>query len=158
MKEIRLVVAGTRDAAFEDIPIVLAAIKRWSARNGRPTHVVCGGCNGNKKETSIGIDLIGAHLALQAKVRIDFLPAEWDLYGDAAGPRRNGIMIVPADGLVVIRHEWSRGSADVLEKAIRKWGHGSPRIEDVIIEKRANRSEKQRYDTKEERKKWGHGP
>jgi hypothetical protein len=71
---IRLVVAGTRDAPFEDIPIFIAAIRRWISRNGRPTHIVCGGNNPDK---TLGADLIGAHLALKAGVRIDYLPADW---------------------------------------------------------------------------------
>lgn len=33
VSELRLVVAGTRDAAFEDIPIFIAAIRRWISRN-----------------------------------------------------------------------------------------------------------------------------
>lgn len=155
MTIVRLIVAGTRDATFADIPIVLAAIKRWIARNGRPTHVVCGGNAGRKGvDSTLGVDLIGAHLALKAGIKIDFVPADWSL-GPSAGPRRNRIMIwAPVHGLVVVRHRWSNGSADVLREAIAKWGADSPLIEDVIIEKRPAVRDARKLDTKAERKKW----
>lgn len=138
MTQLRLIVAGTREARFADIPVILAAIKRWIARNGRPTRIVCGG---NNPDDALGADLVGAHLALQAGVKIDYLPADWTRGGTvecdkSAGPERNGIMMEHADGLVVVRHEWSKGSRDVITKAVRKFGRGSPLIEDVVLEAR----------------------
>lgn len=135
---IRLVVAGTRDASFEDIPVFIAAIRRWVSRNGRPTVIVCGGNNPDK---TLGADLIGAHLALKAGVRIDYLPADWTRGGTverdkSAGPERTAMMIKHANGLVVVRHKWSVGSAYAVEFAHRKWGRDAKEIEDVLIEKR----------------------
>jgi hypothetical protein len=116
----RLIVAGSRSLRLRHVNHVRDAIRMFVDMHWRPTHVVCGGCHDENSGTeAIGADLLGAHLALKAGVKIDLVPADWS-HGKSGGPRRNAIMVAAADGLVVVRFPDSVGSADVLEKSERK--------------------------------------
>ena len=98
------------------------------------THIVCGGCHDeNSGEDAIGADMLAAHLALKAGVKIDLVPADWS-QGKSGGPRRNQAMVDVADGLVCVRYPHSRGSADVVRRAETK---GIPVVEMLLEDERA---------------------
>ena len=116
----RLIIAGSRELGLRHVNNVRDAIRMFVAMHWRPTHIVCGGCHDENSGTdAIGADLLGAHLALKAGVKIDLVPADWS-QGKGGGPRRNQAMVDVADGLVVVRFPNSRGSADVLMRAEKK--------------------------------------
>lgn len=71
---------------------------------------------------AIGVDQLGERYALENAIpvsRFPVLPEEWDQYGKYAGPRRNGQMAEAADALILI-HQGTKGSIDMLEKAFKK--------------------------------------
>jgi hypothetical protein len=123
--------AGSRDLVHADHCVIMAqAIERWIARNGPVTRVLSGGCRGG--------DALGECWAETTDTPWHLYKADWVLHGNGAGPRRNQRMIDDADGLVVVRFADSRGSADVLRRAVAKFGVGSGKIEDVVIGRCAN--------------------
>lgn len=119
-----VIVAGSRDLIHNQHCVLVAhAIQAWIADNGSVGRVLCGDCR--------GADAFGRHWAETAGVPVDRYRPDWDKHGKAAGPFRNAAMIRDADGLVVVRFQDSRGSADVLRRAQAK---GIP-IVDVILER-----------------------
>jgi hypothetical protein len=125
--------AGSRDLIHADHCVLMAqAIERWIARNGTPTLIMHGDCR-DREGNLIGGDAFGEHYALTAGIHFARVPAWWKRHGNGAGPRRNAPMISVANGLCVVRYPDSRGSADVLRRAVAKWGEGSGLIEDVVI-------------------------
>lgn len=109
----KVIIAGSRD-----IRLKLSDISRYideAAENDwrweQISLVLSGGCK--------GVDEDGAAWACAAGIPVKKFIADWDAYGRAAGPIRNGRMVRNADALLVIRHADSRGSADVLMRARR---------------------------------------
>jgi hypothetical protein len=130
----RLIVAGSRGLRLRHVNNVRDAIRMFVDMYWRPTHIVCGGCHDeNSGEDAIGADMLGAHLALKAGVKIDLVPADWS-QGKSGGPRRNQAMVDVADGLVCVRYPHSRGSADVVRRAETK---GIPVVEMLLEDERA---------------------
>jgi hypothetical protein len=104
----KVIVAGTR--TVRDPAIVSAAI---GASPFHITEIVEG--------DAPGVDRIAGFLANQWKVPCKRFPANWALYGDAAGPRRNQQMAEYAEGLIAVWDGVSRGTADMITRAtVRK--------------------------------------
>lgn len=117
-----LIVCGSRNLVCDRHCVIVAnAIERFIARYWQPDLVISG--------AQRGADTMGEHWAQAAGVRVERYPAQWELYGASAGPKRNAQMVRIADGLVVVRFPSSRGSADVLRKALAK---GIPVVDEVI--------------------------
>lgn len=100
----KVIVAGTR--TVRDPSIVCAAI---GASPFKVTEIVSGGAQ--------GVDRIGEFLATQWKVPFKQFPANWALYGNAAGPRRNQQMAEYAEALIAVWDGQSRGTADMIARA-----------------------------------------
>jgi len=67
-----------------------------------------------------GADRIAGAVAAARGWHVDVVPARWDLYGRAAGPIRNGDMLLRRPDLVLAFHpdlRTSRGTADMVRKA-----------------------------------------
>lgn len=73
------------------------------------TELVCG--------MAQGIDLIARGWALESGIPVKEFPAEWDLYGRAAGPRRNQQMAEYAEALIAIWDGKSSGTKNMITKA-----------------------------------------
>lgn len=73
--------------------------------------IVCGEAN--------GADYLGKLYAYRKKFKLKSFPANWDLFGVAAGPIRNGEMADYADVLIAFWDGRSRGTADMIEQAKR---------------------------------------
>lgn len=115
----KVIIAGSRD-----IPSRKAqdAVQDCIARSGWRdliTEIVHGGCR--------GIDR-AAHDVAEGLWPIKVFPADWNLYGRAAGPIRNGQMADYADALIAIKLEGAanRGTENMIE-AMRN------RDKDVLI-------------------------
>ena len=67
-----------------------------------------------------GIDTAGARWARYHNIPLDLYPAEWSLYGKAAGPMRNQKMAENADGLLLIWDGKSRGSKSMKFEAEKR--------------------------------------
>jgi hypothetical protein len=76
------------------------------------TEVVSGG--------AFGVDSMGERWASENGVPTKEFPAQWGLYGPAAGPVRNRQMAEYAEALILIWDGESKGSANMLKEAKNK--------------------------------------
>ncbi len=99
----KVVIAGPRDRNLH--VHVLRDIVNSSGL--KPTEIVSGGAR--------GIDASGEAFARYAGIPIKLFPAEWELYGKRAGPRRNRQMAGYADALIAaIKPGGSKGTDDMI--------------------------------------------
>jgi len=83
MKELRIIIAGSRD--FNDYKLLKKSIKdiltNTSLKGINKIKIISG--------TARGADQLGEKLARQFKLEIVTFPAKWDIYGKRAGYIRN---------------------------------------------------------------------
>jgi hypothetical protein len=83
------------------------------ANHGNDIAIIHGACS--------GVDAIAGQVATKYQLTVWSEPAKWDVYGNAAGPIRNALMICRyKPNLVVAFHanlKESKGTRDMLEKA-----------------------------------------
>lgn len=72
------------------------------------TEVVCGCAN--------GVDNLGKLWALENNLPVKYFPAQWEVFGRAAGPVRNQEMAEYAEALVCV-HSNTSGSLDMVRRA-----------------------------------------
>lgn len=105
----RVVVAGCRNyddyrEAKEYIDFCISEIK------GKYDLIfVSGGCR--------GADFLGERYALENGFKLETYPANWKLYGNSAGPRRNKEMAEKADYVICFWDGGSRGTKSMIEFA-----------------------------------------
>src|SRR5690606_7948711 len=80
---------------------LLAALAKHGFHRGNVDEVVCGG--------AVGPDKLGEKWALVNDVPVAYFPAQWNRYGDAAGPMRNRQMAEYADEALIL---WDGVSPD----------------------------------------------
>lgn len=76
------------------------------------TEVVCG--------MASGVDIMGKRWAEEKGIPVKKMPANWSLYGKAAGPIRNKEMAEYADVLILLWDGKSKGSQNMLNNAKTK--------------------------------------
>ncbi|MFA5396276.1 MAG: SLOG family protein [Methanogenium sp.] len=76
------------------------------------TEVVSGG--------ACGVDSLGELWAKSRKIPIKQFIPRWDLYGLAAGPRRNAQMARYADALIAIYDGKSKGTSNMIAEAKKR--------------------------------------
>jgi hypothetical protein len=96
----KLIIAGSRTIAGNG-SLINGAIQHFQL-TGKVSEVVSG--------TASGIDSLGEKWAAHYKIKIKRFPAEWNKYGNSAGPIRNKDMAEYADALLLIWDGLSRGS------------------------------------------------
>jgi hypothetical protein len=101
----RCIIAGSR--GFRDKELLQSVMEEFN----QITEVVSGGAK--------GADHIGEWWAIENNIPIKRFIPNWDLYGRAAGPIRNGEMAKYADLLVVFWDGESRGTADMVAQMRR---------------------------------------
>jgi len=67
-----------------------------------------------------GVDKLGELWAERNKIPCEIFPANWDLYGNKAGPIRNNQMAEVADALIAIWDGKSRGTKHMIDTATKK--------------------------------------
>lgn len=105
----KTIIAGSRK--YQDAWVVEAAIAS-SGFKDQITEVVCGGARGP--------DQLGAAWALKNGVKTTMFPALWEEHGKSAGYIRNTEMANYADALIAVWDEESRGTAHMVEQALKK--------------------------------------
>lgn len=103
----RLIIAGSRD--FNDIFTVRRVMHQlpWKIKS-----VVCG--------CARGADKLGEQWATEQGITVIRFPADWDLYGKAAGPIRNTLMAENADALIAFWDGQSSGTKHMISVARAK--------------------------------------
>lgn len=102
----KVIVAGSRNV--RDYKIVAETI----ARSGFQITEVVSGC-------AIGVDTLGEQWARANNIPIKEMPANWNQYGNSAGPIRNKQMALYADAAIVIWDGESRGTRNMIENMVR---------------------------------------
>lgn len=105
MSKRRIIVAGGRD--FGDYFAVQLALERVA---GVGDEIVSGG--------AAGADKLGERYASEQDHPLKVFPANWETNGRAAGPMRNSVMAEYADTLVAFWDGQSRGTKDMIRKAL----------------------------------------
>lgn len=96
----KVIIAGSRH--IHDYLVVAHAVAKSGWRD-EITQVVSGKAR--------GVDTCGIHWAVLKDIPVRAFPADWDTYGNAAGPIRNEQMAEYADALILIWDGKSKGSA-----------------------------------------------
>ena len=104
----RLIVAGSR--SFADYARLAADLDRLLVNRLPSVEIVCGGC-------SAGADALAARYARERGLALRVFPAQWRLYGAAAGPFRNAAMAAYGSALVAYWDGASSGTASMLRCA-----------------------------------------
>lgn len=102
----KLIIAGGRD--FNDYELLQNSILPLLPSIGE---IVSGTCR--------GADLLGERFANKHNIPIKQFPANWNLYGKSAGPRRNAQMAAYADICIVFWDGTSRGTKNMIDTAIK---------------------------------------
>ena len=105
----RLIVAGGRE--FSDAKMADEKLSHLTQRYNE-VEVVCG--------MARGADTIGRLWAEKNAHKVKKFPAEWDIYGKAAGYRRNEAMAEYATHLVAFWDGRSKGTEHIINLARRK--------------------------------------
>jgi hypothetical protein len=103
----RAIIAGSRD--LNSYTLVVKAVEESGIL---PTVVLSGGAR--------GIDRQGEKWASQRGIPVERYPAEWKLWGNSAGVRRNQKMADNADALIAVWDGSSRGTKLMIEAALRR--------------------------------------
>lgn len=105
----KVIIAGCRE--ISDYDAVASAIESC---NIEIDTVLSGGCR--------GVDLCGEQWAADHQILIEKYPAEWHLFGRAAGIIRNQKMVDSADALIAIisTKYQGRGTASIIKMANKK--------------------------------------
>lgn len=119
----KVIIAGSR--TIREYAVIEAAIV---ASGFDVTEVVSGSQRTYDKETHTyyGADYFGEQWAMMHNVPVFPFPADWDIYGKAAGPIRNEAMAIYGEALVSVRQggNASRGTTDMIAKA---------RLKDLLV-------------------------
>jgi len=102
----KTIVAGSR--YITDPAFVIDAVDK---SDFEITEVVSGGQR--------GVDKLGEDYAEAAGLPLKVFEADWNKYGDSAGPIRNGQMAEYADAAIIVWDGKSRGSKDMMLKAYK---------------------------------------
>lgn len=105
----KLIIAGGRD--FDNYTLLEQEVKRFIIENNirKPLSIVSGKAR--------GADKMGEQFANQWKFPIISMPADWNKYGNTAGPIRNEEMAKIATHCIVFWDGKSSGSANMIQNA-----------------------------------------
>lgn len=67
--------------------------------------------------TANGADQLGERYAKEKGYKLEYYPADWERYGNAAGPLRNTQMAKAADDVIVFWDGKSAGTKNMMEAA-----------------------------------------
>lgn len=108
-EEYKLVIAGSRD--FKDYSLLSETLDKHlknRARNKAIT-IISG--------TAKGADQLGEQYAKEKGYKVEYYSADWERYGNAAGPIRNTQMAKAADDVIVFWDGKSAGTRNMMEAA-----------------------------------------
>lgn len=105
----KVIIAGSRD--FTDYALLCSFADQVLAGT-QDVEIVSGGARGT--------DALGERYARERGYGLKVFPADWNKWGRAAGPIRNGQMADYADALIAFWDGRSAGTRDMIRKAREK--------------------------------------
>lgn len=106
---LKVIIAGCRD--FSDYALLCSFADQVLA-GAEDIEIVSGGAR--------GADALGERYARERGYALKVFPADWDKYGRAAGPIRNGQMADYADALIAFWDGKSVGTRNMIRQAREK--------------------------------------
>lgn len=103
----KVIIAGCR--GFTNYQFLLNSIYELGYSDW--TEVVSGGAK--------GADALGEQFAQAHSLSLKLFPADWNVYGNAAGPIRNTQMAEYADALVAFWDGKSKGTKNMIDTAVK---------------------------------------
>lgn len=113
----KIIIAGGRD--FKMYDLLCQALESLLCEMNLQKHevtIVSGGAR--------GADALGERYAREHGIELVIFPADWDTYGNAAGPIRNAEMADYADYLLAFWDGKSRGTANMIQAMKNRKKHG----------------------------------
>ena len=107
LDKIKLIIAGTRD--FTDYDLLCQVMDDQQILSLGEVTVISG--------TAKGADQLGERWAIDNKLPLIRMPADWDKYGRRAGYIRNAEMAAKADHLLAFWDGESRGTKNMIQLA-----------------------------------------
>lgn len=98
----KVLVCGGRD--FADAEMLDKALRKYN-----PTLIIHGGAK--------GADRLAGQWAIDHHIPVTCYPAEWEVYGPGAGPKRNQLMLDEEKPDVVVAMPGGKGTADMVRRA-----------------------------------------
>lgn len=102
----KVIIAGSRN--ISDYSLIVNAVKS----SGYNITTVISGC-------AVGVDRLGEQWARANNIPIIEMPANWNQYGNKAGPIRNRDMALAADAAVIIWDGESTGTRNMIDCMIK---------------------------------------
>lgn len=129
----KLIIAGPRDYTdYERVMREAFQFINMYGVDGEGLEIVSGGCSDKIKgvltftrddgSKVYGVDGLGERFAKERGCSVELFMADWKKHGKSAGPIRNGEMAKYATHAIVFTRPDSRGSNDMLKKAIKELG------------------------------------
>lgn len=103
----RVLVCGGRD--YRDRFMVCVTLDNLVDERGEISAIIHGGAT--------GADEWAHEWAVGSRCDVEVYPAEWDLLGRRAGPRRNALMLSRGRPDLVVAFHGGRGTADMVRRA-----------------------------------------
>jgi len=103
----KTIIAGSRDITAYHI-----VLDAYAKAPFRVTEIVSGGAR--------GVDKLGEEVAKNNYLPIKVFPANWNKYGNRAGPIRNAEMADYAEALIAVWDGKSKGTANMIQQATKK--------------------------------------
>jgi hypothetical protein len=97
---------------FDDYDEFKKILTQWIKDNGTIDEIVSGGAN--------GVDSMAKKYANENKIKFTVYEADWNTYGDKAGPMRNTKIVEKANCLLALPGPESTGTWDTVIKAQKK--------------------------------------
>lgn len=113
-----IIIAGGRDFHYYDMLCkAMESLLREMNLQMHEVTIVSGGAR--------GADSLGERYARENNINLVVFPADWDAYGNAAGPIRNAEMADYADYLLAFWDGKSRGTANMIQAMKNRKKHGT---------------------------------
>lgn len=94
---------------FKDYDIFKEKIQEWIIENGQINKIISGGAS--------GVDSLAEQYATEFDIELVIHKPDWDKYGNAAGPKRNTLIVNDSDKLIAFPSKSSKGTWDSVRKA-----------------------------------------
>lgn len=108
-EEYKLVIARSRD--FQDYSFLCETVDRHLKNKARDNVITI------ISGTANSADQLGERYAKEKGYKLEYYPADWEHYGNAAGPLRNTQMAKAADDVIVFLDGKSAGTKNMMEAA-----------------------------------------
>lgn len=103
----RLAIVGDRN--YTDYKKFTKQVDKFIEKHGTPSIIISGGAS--------GVDTLAEKYAKKHKIPTRIFPAEWEIYGRSAGPKRNIEIVNASTHVLAFLTKGSKGTASTIRIA-----------------------------------------